>query len=184
MPKYRLVSDDGDIVGFAVLKAQTTVQSSIDNVPERTWFTFCIILIASAGILFVGQINGAMSASIGLLIASVLTGIKSWRGHILPQKKSGTVKIEAEYTDPLAGVIYRDEIDNPNIDHECLVQLCRVIRDNNLEWIGRFKAHYLAGIKRTQHSLIRQEFIRLNYLTENNKMQSRGKLFVRQVVGL
>lgn len=188
MPKYQLISDDGETMGFVVIKAQecTTLQNTYtpNYLPEQTWFMFLVMLMATTGILsFVAQFNGAISATVGLLVASILTGIRSWRGHILPlQDSDNTLKIEAEFTDPLNKVMYRDEIDNPNLDTDSLIRLCQAIKSNDLEWVGRFKANIVANVGRTQHTIIRQEFIKNKYLTENNRMLLRGRLFVGQVV--
>lgn len=185
MPKYYIYDNDNQI-GHLILKRQEP-QSFEQSMPIGMVDNTPFILAASFGLSFgVFALIGWQEAGaiIGTLGGFGLAGIKAWRGSIIPESSDNTLRIEAEFTDPLAGVIYRDEIDNPHIDKEALVRLCEAIKNNNNEWIGRFKAQYLANVKRTQHTLIRTEFLRLNYLTENNKMQSRGKLFVRQVVGI
>lgn len=185
MPKYYIYDNDNQI-GHLILKRQepqhfeqVALGGMVDNTP--------FILATSFGLSF-GAFALVGWPTIGAIIGTIggfgLAGIKAWRGSIIPESNDNHLKIEAEFTDTLSGVIYRDDIDNPHIHKESLVRLCQAIKHNDLEWIGRFKAQYQANVKRTQHSLIRQEFIRLNYLTEGNKMQSRGKLFVRSVVGL
>lgn len=145
---------------------------------------FLVLLLATTGILsFVAQLNGVITACSGIIVASTLTGIKLWRGYIIPPE-SDTIKIEAKFTDLVTGTRYRDTIDNPNIDKQALIRLCKLIKKNEFNWVGRPKAHYFAQVGRTQHDHIRREFMKQGYLTANNHLEYRGKMFVGQVAGL
>jgi hypothetical protein len=185
MPKYYIYDNDNQI-GHLIIKRldapqfeqSVPITGMVDNTP--------FILAASFGLSFaVFSLIGwqEVGAIVGTIGGFGLAGIKAWRGSIIPESDNH-FKIEAEFTDLLAGTVYRDEIKNPDIDKASLVRLCKAIAENNNEWIGRFKAKYLANVKRTQHTLIRQEFLRLDYLTEGNRMRLRGRAFVREVAKL
>lgn len=194
--KYIIIGDDGNPVGHLLLKSQNpTFQHTTASNPIPTTGPIAdgaLFIIVLGGLTMTPWLMGApgwVAALCGVGITSLLAGIKAWRGSLSVKTNDagGAVTIKGEFTNADDGTIHLDEIIDTEIDHKALVRLCQAIEANDFVWVGRPTAKLKWGVGRAQHTRIRYELERLNYIVSKNgqdQLNGRGRLFVRKIGGL
>jgi len=197
MPKYELIDDNNNPVGFVVIRSETIttmqsvagggnagVLSAVGPMAEAALFV--VILGGSVAAIRVAGGDGLLAGAVGVAGGLVVTGIRAWRGGIPGQDKkaAASVVVRGEFKDD-NGTLYFDEIRDKSVNFASLQRVCVALVNNNFEWMGRPTAMVKAQISRGQYDLIRAEFQRLNYFRdgEGNKVEitMRGRLFVHKV---
>lgn len=167
--KYTIIDKSEDVVGFLVINEavptfqHTTAVSLLDSGPIANGVLFITVLGGTATAIIAGGLPGWIGSTVGVAVASSLTGILVWRSAGSGQAEPSPGIIKVEHYDQAGRLRGFDDIKDESITDDDLRVVAARMKENDFKW-SKAATGGRGGIGGPKHDRITQEFLRLDYL--------------------